>query len=312
MKGGLTSGIVYPATVLKLAKNYRFHSVGGTSAGAIAAAVTAAAEAGRFKNGFEKLERVASEIAQPGFLLKIFRAGGATKPLMNLFVSLLARRPKKPGMIRRLWFFGPALYFRLLYFMPLAFCCGAIAGISAFSGVAYLTALIGHFLSEWWENVPHTPLTFASTFWGSMVIAALIGFVIGSVLGPLLRIIRLLSSYLPRSSFFGICTGYMEDDPHILTNWLHTRINELAGRSASDSAITFKDLKDAGVVLKVVSTNLHKIALISFHESPRDSGWCSIRQSLSGSFRRRWCGYLSTVRSPRNIADLGFRQDISI
>src|SRR5580704_9024845 len=94
MKGGLTSGIVYPATVLKLAKDFRFHSVGGTSAGAIAAAVTAAAEAGRKNGGFEKLEIVAAEIASPGFLLKIFRAGGATASLMNLFVSLLARRPK--------------------------------------------------------------------------------------------------------------------------------------------------------------------------------------------------------------------------
>ncbi len=67
MKGGLTSGIVYPAAVLKLAEQYKFKCIGGTSAGAIAAAVTAAAEAGRDTGGFEKLQKVAAEIAEPGF-----------------------------------------------------------------------------------------------------------------------------------------------------------------------------------------------------------------------------------------------------
>ncbi len=47
MKGGITSGIVYPPLVIKLSRKYRFRNVGGTSAGAIAAAVTAAAEHGR-------------------------------------------------------------------------------------------------------------------------------------------------------------------------------------------------------------------------------------------------------------------------
>ena len=32
MKGGITSGIVYPNAVLALAKSFRFKSVGGTSA----------------------------------------------------------------------------------------------------------------------------------------------------------------------------------------------------------------------------------------------------------------------------------------
>ena len=44
MKGGLTSGVVYPLTICKLATKYRFRSIGGTSAGAIAAVMAAAAE----------------------------------------------------------------------------------------------------------------------------------------------------------------------------------------------------------------------------------------------------------------------------
>ena len=46
MRGGITSGIVYPRAIAKLAETYRFRSIGGTSAGAIAAAATAAGALG--------------------------------------------------------------------------------------------------------------------------------------------------------------------------------------------------------------------------------------------------------------------------
>src|SRR5438067_2345341 len=49
MKGGITSGIVYPRAVAALAKEYRFVNVGGASAGAIAAGATAACEYARTK-----------------------------------------------------------------------------------------------------------------------------------------------------------------------------------------------------------------------------------------------------------------------
>ena len=52
MKGGVTSGIVYPRLVTRLARRYRFVRIGGSSAGAIAAAFTAAAE-------YERRERAA-------------------------------------------------------------------------------------------------------------------------------------------------------------------------------------------------------------------------------------------------------------
>ena len=47
MKGGITSGVVYPPAIAELAKDHRFYSIGGASAGALAAAATAAAEFGR-------------------------------------------------------------------------------------------------------------------------------------------------------------------------------------------------------------------------------------------------------------------------
>ncbi|HEV3154412.1 MAG TPA: hypothetical protein VGZ02_11455 [Candidatus Baltobacteraceae bacterium] len=44
MKGGVTSGVVYPSAVLRIAQQFQFKNIGGTSAGAIAAAIVAAAE----------------------------------------------------------------------------------------------------------------------------------------------------------------------------------------------------------------------------------------------------------------------------
>jgi predicted acylesterase/phospholipase RssA len=73
MKGGATSGIVYPSFVLELKDKYKFRSVGGTSAGAIAAAATAAAEYGREKDGFNKLKKLQEELSQDTFLRDLFQ-----------------------------------------------------------------------------------------------------------------------------------------------------------------------------------------------------------------------------------------------
>jgi len=56
MEGGITSGIVYPPAALKLKEKYTFRNIGGTSAGAIAAAGIAAAEFNRDNGGFEYLD----------------------------------------------------------------------------------------------------------------------------------------------------------------------------------------------------------------------------------------------------------------
>ena len=67
MKGGITSGVVYPKAISKLSKRFAFKNVGGTSAGAIAAAATAAAEYRRVRTGsdrgFEMLEGLGDELS---------------------------------------------------------------------------------------------------------------------------------------------------------------------------------------------------------------------------------------------------------
>lgn len=64
MKGGITSGVAYPLGVAHLATRYRLRNIGGTSAGAIAAGLAAAAEYQRrqahLKIGIPTVKRVVS------------------------------------------------------------------------------------------------------------------------------------------------------------------------------------------------------------------------------------------------------------
>lgn len=71
MKGGITSGVVYPKAVLGLSRRYRFRSIGGTSAGAIAAVITAAAKYNRHGGGFETVAGIPSELRDR--LLSLFQ-----------------------------------------------------------------------------------------------------------------------------------------------------------------------------------------------------------------------------------------------
>ncbi|WP_218585582.1 patatin-like phospholipase family protein [Pseudomonas sp. Marseille-P9899] len=67
MKGGITSGVVYPKLIAQLAKQYDFKNIGGTSAGAIAAAACAAAQYGRNNgniNAFDTLEALPEELGR--------------------------------------------------------------------------------------------------------------------------------------------------------------------------------------------------------------------------------------------------------
>jgi len=47
LTGGVADGVVYPWAIMEIARAYRFKNIAGTSVGAIAAALTAAAELSR-------------------------------------------------------------------------------------------------------------------------------------------------------------------------------------------------------------------------------------------------------------------------
>ena len=83
--------------MLELARHYRFRSIGGTSVGAMAAALTAAAEYGR-RNGndraFEVLRRVPGGLAETDdsgrtMLLRLFQPSPEGRRLFELFVGML-------------------------------------------------------------------------------------------------------------------------------------------------------------------------------------------------------------------------------
>src|SRR5436190_913432 len=92
MKGGITSGIVYPPALFELHKHYRFNSIGGTSAGAVAAAGAAAAEYGRDKivldengqetDGFTRFTNAADDLNKQ--ILKLFNADQSTQAIGSL------------------------------------------------------------------------------------------------------------------------------------------------------------------------------------------------------------------------------------
>ncbi|MFE2754964.1 patatin [Actinosynnema sp. NPDC059335] len=93
MRGGATSGVVYPWAVVELARHYRFRSLGGASAGAIGAAFTAAAEKGRDQGGFRKLEEVVDWFAAPGWrMAQLFQPSGHTRKLYRIVAASMQRR----------------------------------------------------------------------------------------------------------------------------------------------------------------------------------------------------------------------------
>jgi len=105
MKGGITSGVVYPRAIRRLSEHYRFRGIGGTSAGAIAAAITAAAEYQRRENngsreGFNLLgslpEELGSEIKKGKYkLLSLFQPQPATRRLFAVLVRTLNKSSTK-------------------------------------------------------------------------------------------------------------------------------------------------------------------------------------------------------------------------
>src|SRR6476646_3751649 len=93
----MRGGIVYPRAIAKLAETYNFRSIGGTSAGAIAAAATAAAQFGanngenRFQTIYELPKKLAELRDDKPTLERLFQPRPGTSRLFNLLMSGLER-----------------------------------------------------------------------------------------------------------------------------------------------------------------------------------------------------------------------------
>ena len=95
MKGGITSGVVYPYAILELAKAYRFRSIGGASAGAIAAAFAGAAEYSRTvrgdPDGFLRMQAYCETL--PAILASLFQPFPRFTGLMRFLLKAQSGRP---------------------------------------------------------------------------------------------------------------------------------------------------------------------------------------------------------------------------
>lgn len=216
MRGGITSGIVYPSAIAMLSQHFRFRNIGGTSAGAIAAAATAAAEYGRIsgKNGksFDQLDALPDELAKkqgnPGGQTNLdclFKPDAKTKPVYAVIRSLVGRRwlPLKIA----------SSLFRLCLAHPLiALISTAICGLPTFLLLNDRSSIAG------------------AAYWGvlgsNILVTAVVVYVVTAV-----AMVFHARSVLPRN-WFGLCSGRGSrrgSNVPALTDWMHETIQGLAG-----------------------------------------------------------------------------------
>jgi Patatin-like phospholipase len=233
MKGGITSGVVYPHAVCELAQVYRFRSVGGASAGAIAAAATAAAELGRQSDGFRKLAGLPDWVGQN--LVSVFQPQRPTRGLFAILIAAISR-----GRAPRLRVLGTALRW---FAIPTL--VGAAPGIVLF--------VVGVATTNGAGRVAAVMSSLLLTF-------------VGGALGLLFGIYRSATRSLP-SNYFGLCTGMRRPEdglPQPLTLWLGDLLETLAGRAPGGPPLTFGDLwggdapdaNDRSIRLEMMTTNL--------------------------------------------------------
>ena len=103
LDGGVINGVVYPGFLIELARNFHFQSIGGTSVGAIAAALAAACEYNRrfgSDNGFNQgLAKMPGELAdwvddaqEVTKIQSLFQPDLGVKRLFDWFVDVLGER----------------------------------------------------------------------------------------------------------------------------------------------------------------------------------------------------------------------------
>jgi predicted acylesterase/phospholipase RssA len=210
LKGGITSGVVYPLALVSLAEKYRFSNIGGTSAGAIAAVAAAAAEYGRHTEaaGFDRLARIPDEVGQN--LLSMFQPTPALKPLFDIFVAALKAKTKTGRIV-------------------------AITGAAV--GGYWLSALLGLL-----PGVVVALIALAIGGGTGFVAFGLLLAVTGLVAGVIWRLVKAANTDLVGSDF-GLCPGIRQPNSSRdgFTDWLANLIDEAAGNKTG-RPLTFGDL----------------------------------------------------------------------
>ncbi|MGA4668693.1 hypothetical protein ACPCG0_02660 [Propionibacteriaceae bacterium Y1923] len=249
MKGGITSGVIYPRAIAELAHTYRLRQVGGASAGAIAAAAAAAAELARQDpragaGGFAELDRMPQDLTAPGpdgrsTLATFFQPTRAAAPLFRVLHAVDGKSGAGAAM---------AAVTTLLRGYWLRALVGALVGVGVvLTGVVAMVRL-----GEAGSGSP--PWVTAALV--TCVVAGVLLAMFGLVASVLLGISRTAGRVAGEE--FGLCTGMPgvdSGDAAALTPWLDAKIQSLAGRP-SDRPVTFGDLAEHDITLQMMTTNL--------------------------------------------------------
>src|SRR4051794_31065284 len=233
MKGGITSGVVYPLALTELAKQFRFSQVGGTSAGAIAAAAAAAAEYGRHAPGagFAMLAKLPAEVGK--ILFDLFQPTPSLKPVFNIAVAAIGNDKAATKVMRVIG--------------------AALAGFAFAAVVGALPGLLVIVAGWWYSNL-------------ALALLGVLLLPIGVIIGIAICVYSALSTGIPDNDF-GLCPGKTQPGNSTpgLSDWLADLIDKVAGRDPKkDPPLTFGDLspaEEAGVSghkisLKMMTTNL--------------------------------------------------------
>ncbi|PTM97363.1 patatin-like phospholipase family protein [Mycoplana dimorpha] len=226
MRGGITSGVVFPKAITRLATRYRFVNVGGTSAGSIAAIMAAAAEyrraSGGADKGFAAIDGMAGDLARN--LRSLFQPWPATRSLFIIAMSVIASGgrlgPFFAGVIRAYWLSA------LIASLPgLALIARAIGQVNSWAGLFGLLLLL-------------------------LIPAAALG----------VRLWNGVTKVLPAQDY-GLCSGFNphKDDVPAFTNWIADKLDEVSGRNPADpgyTPLTTGDLESKGIKVASVTTDL--------------------------------------------------------
>ena len=269
MKGGITSGVVYPPAIAELAKDHRFYSIGGASAGALAAAATAAAEFGR-----QSGSHPAAFDVMDGINREISGTTGKTTVLQNLI--------QPQDSTRR--------YFDLLWALKKASSDSSAPHDrpSPLTRARRATTAMRLFL---WGLITHgVPKTVSALLGVSLLIIAALGAVfvpnslatgivvgivacMGLFLWAVGSLVNLYGSFQATfvDNHFGLCNGTTPNNVGI-TDWLHAKIQLLAfGSTPPDRPLTYGDLHTCGIELVTMTTNASQGESLAFPFADEDA-----------------------------------------
>jgi predicted acylesterase/phospholipase RssA len=267
MQGGVTSGVVYPSFVARLAERFTLRSIGGSSVGAVAAIGAAAAQFRRNRVGrgdaadigFARLDEV------PAWL-GIMHGGRSN--LLSLFqpCEALARHYRvleaalNPASM-------PAAMRSVVWQLLRQFRLGALAGAVGWSILLWISYRL--ITGIWPVSVPGR---LVATAW--FCLGGLIVMVAGSLAEAVWSGWKGL-----RDNKIGLCSGLRQSpqDGPGLTEWLHALAQDVAGL-APDQPLTFGQLKAStpSIELALTTTGLSELRA---HRLPHVSADLVFRRS---------------------------------